>query len=231
MEKAEPNRKKRARLRCACAALLALILLVSSGFAFLKLVRGSAYRADPTALAPGDYVTTNVDLILGYAAEGYGPSGVTKTLYAVVPYDGRLAVVVLPRRYFPSAETVRRETEAFLGGALQEIDSYILVTGTGQALSEAEAGLFYDWFGENKDRLRALGLVPEGEEDYAHILSDTALRADRVGRVSTAAALTLTGLAWLLLIYAAVVLLRLSLGRYEQKETAPEGEPKTEEEA
>ena len=177
-----------------------------------------------------------------------GCAGRVTALYAVIPYDGRLSVVILPERYYESAALILGETYAFLNGETAALDRYFLVTGTTAALDETSAGMFYDWFGENRDWLAESGLVSAGVEDYAEVLSPVALRVDTVGKLPNVWAWVLTGLAWGLLIWCAVILLRWSLGKYspkpeaetadgelteteEETETEAEAEPEPEEES
>jgi hypothetical protein len=237
MEKQKLTRAKKAVIRAVCAAVLAVILLAASGFAVVRLVSGAKIRADISDLEVGDYVTTNVDMILGYFAEEYNSKDEDTAYYAVVPYDGKFSVVILPQRYFESADVIFDETYDFINGRRDSINSYVLVTGTAEELSETTAGMFYDWFGLNKDWMTEAGLIDGEVEDYADYLSVVALRGDRVGHVSSVAAWILTAAAWVLLIYAAVVLLRWTLGKYEEvlvaeetvEEAAVEEEPAEEE--
>lgn len=220
MEKPTNKRAKRAVIRACAAAVLALVLLAATGFAVVDMLRGPDVTADMTGLAPGDFVTTNVDMILGYFAEEYNGKDEVTALYAVVPYGGRFAVVILPERYFDSADTVYDSTYDFINGRTAFINDYILVTGTAEELTDETAAMFYDWFGLNKDWMAEAGLVDADVQDYADHLSLVALRADMTGRLPAVWAWTLSGIAWALLMYAVIVFLRLTLGKY-----APEPEP------
>lgn len=213
-------------MRACAAALLALALLAATGFAIVDLLRGPVVTADASQLSPGGYITTNVDMILGYFAEEYSSgSGETTAVYAVVPYDGRFFAVILPERYFDSADVIYSSTYDFINGRTDSINSYILVTGTAEELSEQTAAMFYDWFGLNLDWMTEAGLTGGEVDDYADHISLVALRADVTGRLPSAWTWALTGAAWALLIYAAAVFLRLTLGKYAPKpQTGPDPE-------
>lgn len=223
MSRKSENRAKNARLRAVCAIILALVLLASTGFAVVDMLRGAEFVSDATQLGVGDYVTTNIDMILGYYAEEYNKNDKVTALYAVVPYDGRFAAVILPQRYFESADVIFDSTYAFINGESGSVNEYILVTGTAEELTGETSGMLYEWFGLNKDWMTEAGLISGEVTDYAEHLSDVALRVDRTGALPTAWAVALTGLAWALLMYAVVVFLHLTLGRYDPKpETPPE---------
>ena len=183
MTKTTGKRAKRAFIRACAAILLALALLAATGFAIVDMLRGPKVTADASELSPGDYVTTNVDMILGYFAEEYNSRDEVTALYAVVPYGGRFAVIILPERYFDSAETVYDSTYDFINGRTAFINDYILVTGTAEELTDKTAAMFYDWFGLNKDWMAEAGLVDADVQDYADHLSLIALRADMTGRL------------------------------------------------
>lgn len=216
MEKQKNPRAQRAIARAVIAAVLGLILLAASGFAIVKLVKGAEVRSGLGGLEKSDYITTNVDMILGYFAEEYTGDRV-KTHYAVIPENGMLYAVILPERYFESADTIFGATYDFINGRADRLSKYILVTGTAEELTDDTATMFYDWFGLNKDWLAEAGLVGSEVTDYTDHICLTALRADRTGRVSTVWAWVLTGLAWAGFIYAAIILLRLSMGKYGPK--------------
>lgn len=217
------KRAKRAVIRACAAVFAALVMLAATGFAIVDLLRGSAAVADVTRLSSGDYVTVNIDMILGYFAEEYSRgSGETTAVYAIVPCNGRFCAVILPERYFDSAGVIYDSTYDFINGRTDSISSYILVTGTAEELTDETITMFYDWFGLNRDWMTEVGLTGGEVEDYADHISIIALRADTTGRLPSAWTWALTGAAWALLIYAAVVFLRLTLGKYAPK---PEPEP------
>lgn len=224
MEKQKNPRAQSAIARAVIAAVLGLILLAASGFAIIKLVKGAEIRSELKGIEKGDYITTNVDMILGYFAEEYTGDKV-KTHYAIVPENGMLYAVILPERYFDSADTIFDATYDFINGRTDRLSSYILVTGTAEELPDNTASMFYDWFGLNKDWMSEAGLVSGDVSDYANHICLTALRGDRTGTVSIVWAWVLTGLAWAGFIYAAIVFLRLTLGKYNPKPEAAESAP------
>lgn len=224
MEKQKNPRAQRAIARAVIAVILGLILLAASGFAIVKLVKGAEIRSELKGLQKGDYITTNVDMILGYFAEEYTGDKV-KTHYAIVPENGVLYAVILPERYFDSADTIFDAAYDFINGRTDRLSSYILVTGTAEELPDSTASMFYDWFGLNKDWMSEAGLISGDVSDYANHICLTALRGDQTGSVSTVWAWVLTGLAWAGFIYAAIVFLRLTLGKYEPKTETAESVP------
>lgn len=224
MEKQKNPRAQRAIARAVIAAVLGLILLAVSGFAIVKLIKGAELRSELDGLQKGDYITTNVDMILGYFAEEYTGDKV-KTHYAVVPEKGVLYAVILPERYFDSADTIFDATYDFINGRTDRLSSYILVTGTAEELTDDTAAMFYEWFGLNKDWLAEVGLVDAEVTDYTNHVCLTALRGDQTGSVSMVWAWVLTGLAWAGFIYAAIILLRLTLGKYDPKPEAAGSAP------
>lgn len=209
--------------------LVALILLQSSGFAALDILRGARELEQLSVHETGTYTVKNIDYILDFYCEEYNSDGETTAWYAVVPQGGVLVTYILPRDYFESAEAVLYDTYDWLNGVTTERNRYFVAKGTVEILNpEAEESL-YAWFSETNGWMREAGVVGEAE-DYSEHLSIMAVRVGRIGSVSETAAYIMSGLAALLLAYTVVTVIRFALGKYRKNKDDTEKDPGEEKE-
>lgn len=239
----DPKRERGAWIRCCVSVLLAVILLAVSGFGIFKMlstpavfqsIDGTEEQAgDPTgsvadietvtipASAVGDYVQSEVYLLLDHFAEGSRGDTVTER-YAVVPVSGKMVAFCFPARWFDSENAIYEATQGLLTGTSYYIDSYIRVTGTVAEMPERVSEQFYDWFSENKEWMEQGGLIA-ASDDYADTLSDVMVKVDYVGHFSQTAVIVLTVLAGLCLLYAIYELISILAKGYAPK-AAPAAE-------
>jgi len=211
------NARLRSALTRALAALLiALVLLSLSGFSFVDLLRGAKKVSTVGENDLGDYVSAEVNCILGYYAEDASASGSVKGRYAVVKLGDMLVTVHLSARYLESADVIFGETDAFYSGSLSALTHYFVVNGTVRELGSDAQALFYDWFGEHQGELVSCGAI-DSVSDYVEILSDCSIEVDSVGSLSSGAAIALSIIAWVCLFYMAIVLIMAAWGRYDDK--------------
>ena len=205
---------RHAVIRAISAVLLALIFLAITGFAFIKLISGPSSVSDFDNVSDGDYVTANISLIMDFYAEGYAHTdGDATTLYAVTAGDEYFYTVIVPKRYFDSANTINQDTLNFMLGTRSSLNRYFTVTGTIYTLSDTELSYLYNWFTENMQWLQSSDVIGE-VSDYSDYLSVYALRVDYIGNLPTVWVYILSSLAWLLLVYAIIVFIRIALGKY-----------------
>lgn len=208
----DPIRLRHALIRMIAGILAAVLLLAVSGFGVFRLLRGGDTFTTIDEVQPGDYVSRDVYLILGYFASGYRGDHVTEQ-YAVVPIDGKMVAFCFPERWFESAGTILSNTQNLLTGNASTIDQYIRVAGTVKAIPEEASNQLYSWFGENKDWMTQAGMIGE-VEDYADFLPEVVIQVDAVGSMSSGWVVALSIAAALCLVYAVIVLVRIALKKY-----------------
>ena len=245
MKQNDPIRVKKATTRLIAALLAALVLLAVSGFGIFKMlgtpksltadysdmsydVEGSA-EPEPvkTGAQVGDFVEHEVNLILKNFAEGTR-GGTVRERYAVVPVQGKLVAFRFPQRWLESEQAVVDATQDLLNGVGQEIDKYIVVRGTVQALPEAVSGELYSWFADNQEWMQQGGLI-SSEQDAAASLADYMVSVDTVGKLPFGAVIGLTAAAGLCLLYALYELIRILARGYAVKQTEAEAAAEIEE--
>ena len=215
METTAPNKKLRhAAVRAVSAVLLALALLAVTGFSFIKLMLGPDFITSFDNVSEGDYVSANISLIIDFYAEGYSHAGGDATsLYAVSAGDEDFYTIVVPKRYFDSANTINQDTLSYMLGTRSSLSRFFTVTGTVHVLSDSELSYLYQWFSDNMQWLQSTDVIGE-VSDYSDYLSVYALRVDYVGRLPAVWVYVLSSIAWLLLVYAVIILIRFALGKY-----------------
>ena len=181
-------------IRACGALLLAVVLLGITNFSFITLIQG-AKEVHEIQGKEGAFVKRDIFAILGfYREDAHGR-------YAVVPMGNEFVTVLLPRRYFQSANTVFIETLNYIDGGQSVLDKYFVVEGMVSTLTGTESAALYDWFGANKDWMFETGTIAY-TDDYADYLSDYVLLVDIVNNRRISSVLILTGLAAACLIYA-----------------------------
>jgi hypothetical protein len=221
------NRTRRAALiRALCAVLAALVLLAVTNFSVFRLLAGPRPLEALTEAELGTYTVRELDSILDFYAEETTGGDVT-AWYAVVPQGDMLVTYLLPSGYFSAAETVLYDTVEWLNGRLETRGRYFTAAGTVARLEPEAEELLYQWFSEAGAQLRAAGVVGDSE-DYADCLSPYVVRVDRVGRWTPAAVWALSGAAALLAVYAAIVAVRIGLGKYRDGAAAQNSDPREE---
>lgn len=223
--KNDPERVSRAWLRFGAALVCAFILLAVTSFGFVRLLRGGTPILKLDRLVPGDYVQQDVSIVLDNIATGYRGEKATE-VYGVVPLQGKFYVFCFPERWFVSELAVREQTDAWLGDPSLDRDQYMLLSGTAQTLPDSAAKKARAWLARNEDTLRAIGMIPAGQatEDC---IDPCVIYVDRVGGLPFGTVILLTAAAFLLVLYALAVLLRIAVRGYPPR---PEKAPKKEKE-
>lgn len=211
------NKKLRnAIIRMAAGIVAAVLLLVVTGFAPIKLLKGPEESDAIQDNDAGDFVERDIYAILGFYADSENSKDETVGRYAVVPMNGELVSVYFTKRYLDSADSVCDATYDFINGDVSSLDSYVTVEGTVGTLDEDASGLMYDWFGTNKDQMVEMNLIAD-TDDYSDYLSDDVLIVDTVNGYSETAVLITGILAALCALYAVVEIVLMATGFYLPK--------------
>lgn len=206
---------KAAMIRAGAAFLVALLLLGVTQLAFIDMLRGATENEAVQDAELGSFIKRNIFAILGFYPDDGSEDTATST-YAVVPMSGKLVTVHFTKRYMESAESVQKATYDYINGNIALLDSYFVVEGTTQTLSEERSTQLYDWFASNKDWMVEAGVITDTDDNAAY-LSDVVLKVDAVKGMNETLVLIFTGLAAALLLYFLVELVLMATGVYLQK--------------
>ncbi len=213
------NKRGFAILRAAAAVVAAAVILFATGFAIARVIRGGETVTDTSALVNGAFVEIDAVFIMDIVGEERNAGGDITAYYAIVPVGDQFVTVRFPASWQDSIVTLRDASMAYLTGESSTMPYHILVTGTGRTLTdESVAQLTVDWFNENGARMVESGVIAE-VDDYSVYLCPVLLDADRVGNVSVTAAVTLSVIAGVLLVYAVVEFTLVGVGVYGKKES------------
>lgn len=215
-EMVEDKRPRYSVIRMASALLLAAMLLAVTGFTPIKMLRGPTETEAIQNNEIGDFVSRDINAILGFYADDINSGGETIGRYAVVPMDGQFVSAHFTKRYLESADSVYASTNDYISGN-SYLDVYVVVEGTVQMLSEESSGLMYDWFGKNRGELIASKMIAD-TDDYSDYLTDYVLMVDRVGRFTESSLSVLACLAGLFVLYAIIELFLMARGFYLPRE-------------
>lgn len=200
------KRLRDALIRVGAAFIAAIILLSITSFSFIDLIKGPKETESLQSEEIGAFVKYKIYVILGTYANGE---------YALIPMDGKIVTVHFTKRYLESVDTIATESQNYFNG-LQMFDKYVIVQGTADTLDEDLSTQMYDWFGNNKEWMVDKRVITD-TSDYADYLSDSLLTVDTVNSQNQNFVFVLTGIAALLLLYAVVELLLMSVGFYLAK--------------
>lgn len=205
-------RLKKALLRCGVALIVIIALLAATRFSVFGIIKGAKETSSLASETEGSFVKRDIYAIVGCSdTEKSGETVVGE--YAVVPMDGKFAVVHLPRRFLSTADTVQEETKSYIDGSITTLDKYFVVDGTVTKLSDDQQKKLSDWFTANKDYLVQTHVIDESG-DASTYLSDALLEVDRINGMSEIMVIVLSGIAGALLVYVIVELILMACGFY-----------------
>lgn len=210
------KRLKSAIIRMAAALVAAAIMLAITGFAPITLLKGPEETEAIQSNELGDFVCRDIYVILGFYANDKNKSDETTGRYAAVPMNGKLVSVYFTERYLKSAGAVCDNTYDFVNGKAEKLDKYVVVEGTVEKIGEDASALMYDWFGTNKDQLVEIKMIAD-TDDYSDYLSDYLLVVDTVKSHSETYVYVTGIIAAMLLLYAIVEIVLMSIGFYLPK--------------
>ncbi|MCD7844718.1 MAG: hypothetical protein LUG57_02465 [Oscillospiraceae bacterium] len=242
------SKKTFALIRALVAVLLAVILLAASGLAVINLLAGPTEVTDGSALTAGQYVQIDVSYVMDIIGAENDASGNPVAYYAVTPVGNQFVAIRFPASQYDEFAQLTTETNNYLTGTSSAMSYHIIVSGQTTDNITTVDRLLTQWYDSNSEWMISAGVIAEVSDGYTY-LSAVTVQADRVGSVSYGAAIALTIIAALLIVYAVVELALILAGVYnpdyrkkaqkakapkEKKEPAPQpaSEPvKTEAEA
>ena len=210
------NKKTFAWIRAAAALVLALVFLAVTGFAFVDILAGPASIADGAVVEEGAYLKADVMFVMDIVGVEKNAVGKEVAYYAVSPVGSSFMMIRYPLADSLAVQGLEEDTRKFLAGESLDMAFRVIVTGVAEPADDTVSGMLAEWFGENVDWMVAAGVIPQ-LEDYSAYISPYVLRAGTVGSVSYGAALALTVLAALLVVYAIVEAVLVFGGVYNKK--------------
>lgn len=210
------NKKTFAWIRAAAALVLALVFLAVTGFAFVDMLAGPASITDGAVIEDGAYLKADVTFIMDIVGVEKNAAGKEVAYYAVSPVGSSFMMIRYPLGDIPGVRGLEEETRQFLEGESLTMDFRMIVTGMVEPANDTVSGMLAEWFGENVDWMVAAGVIPQ-LDDYSAYLSSYVIQAGTVGTMGYGAALALTVMAALLVVYAIVEAVLISSGVYNKK--------------
>ena len=203
--------------------IAAVIILGSTGWAFLDLMGTPAEITQGAELEDGAYVTAAV----GYLMDICGVEKTESTekivaYYAVAPIGDQFVVLRFPASEYDTIADFEAQTQAYLYGTQSSVPFRMTVTGMARQTDETVAGLLSVWFSQNGTWMSRSGLIAE-VEDYNTYLCPFMIDTGSVGTVGAGAAVTMTAIAGALILWALAELVLLFVP------SRPKAEKKTEE--
>lgn len=211
------NKKKTfALIRAAAAVAAAVILLACSGFAFVDLLGSPQAVDDGSQLSDGDYVQADLAYIMDICGVEKTESGKEVAYYAIAPIGNEFVVIRFPASEYDSVLVLKGDTLNFLKGQSDSMSFHILVTGKTVETPVSVDRLLTQWFSENAEWMSQSGVIG-AVEDYSQYLCAYTIEADRAGSVSYGAAVAMSVIALILVVYAVVELVCILAGVYNKK--------------
>lgn len=210
------NKKTFAWVRAAAALVLALIFLAVTGFAFTDMLAGPGSITDGAVIEDSAYLKADVMFVMDIVGVEKNAAGKEVAYYAVSPVGSSFMMIRYPLADSLAVQGLEEETRKFLEGESLDMAFRVIVTGMVEPANDTVSGMLAEWFGENVDWMVTAGVIPQ-LEDYSAYISPYVLRAGTVGTMNYTAALVMTVLAALLVVYAIVEAVLVFGGVYNKK--------------
>ena len=209
------NKKTFAWVRAAAALVLAVVFLAVTGFAFVDMLAGPASITDGAAIEDGAYLKADVTFIMDIVGVEKNAAGKEVAYYAVSPVGSSFMMIRYPLVDSLGIQGLEEDTRKFLTGESLDMAFRMIVTGMAVPANDTVTGMLAEWFAGNVDWMVAAGVIPQ-LDDYSAYISPFVIQAGTVGTMSYAAALVMTVLATLLVVYAIVEVALILGGVYNK---------------
>lgn len=213
------NKKNFAFLRAALAVVLAVAVVIVSGFAFVYQCKGPTAVQDGAQLAEERYVSTDVKWIMDVCGEEVNSEGKTLYYYAVAPVGNRFVLLRFGANMLDDLTALEKSTMDYLTGTSMAMDIHLPVRGMTEKAQPGAYSLLSEWFNGNIEWMNLAGVVGENPS-AAEYLANEVILVDQVGSMHYLASLGLSLLAALLVLYAVIELLLVASGFYKDSKVA-----------
>ncbi|MCC8357485.1 MAG: hypothetical protein LJU34_06550, partial [Oscillospiraceae bacterium] len=218
-------KKNFALVRALIAVILAVVLLAVSGFAVIDLIAGPTEVTDGSTLTAGQYVQIDVSYVMDIIGSESDASGNVVAYYAVVPVGNQFVAVRFPAAQYDEFEELKTETNNYLTGASSSMSYHILVSGQTTDNITTVDRLLSQWYDDNSEWMISSSVIAEVDNGYTYLCAVT-VQADRAGNLSYGAAVAVSIIAALLIVYAIVELVLILAGVYNPKTAKTAKAPK-----
>lgn len=218
-------KKNFALVRALIAVILAVVLLGVSGFAVIDLLAGPTEVTDGSTLASGQYVQIDVSYVMDIIGSESDASGNVVAYYAVTPVGNQFVTVRFPASQYEEFAQLATETSNYLTGTSSSMSYHIIVSGQTTENITTVDRLLSQWYDSNSEWMISSGVIAEVSDGYTY-LSAVTVEADRVGTLSYGAAIALSVIAAVLIVYAVIELVLILTGVYNPKKAKKAKSPK-----
>lgn len=195
--------------RIGAAVIAAVVLLACTGWAFVYLLGAPEEITQGAELTDGAYVTADVSYLMDICGvERVEGTGEAAAYFAIAPIGNQFVVLRFPAEEYDTIAAFEADTQAYLDGTRTTLPFRMSVTGMARELEEPVASLLSSWFSSNANRMSQSGLIA-AVEDYGAYLCGCMIDTGSTGSVSVTAAVVMTVIAAVLIVYAVVELVLL----------------------
>lgn len=209
-----------AAVRAALALVLAFVLVLVSGFAFVYQLGGATAVTDGAQLEGKRYVSADVKWVMDVVGtETSKATGKTLYYYVVAPIGNRFALLRVDAGQLEDVKALKEETTALLVGESKAMTIHLPVSGMVAPAEQGAFSLLSSWFNKNIGWMTIAGVVG-ADPSAADYLVDECILVDQVGARSEGVSALLSIGALLCVLYAAVELVLMAVGHYRQSRAA-----------
>lgn len=209
-----------AAIRAAIALVIALALVIVSGFAFVYQLGGATEVTDGAQLDGNSYVSADIKWVMDVVGtETSRASGKVLYYYVVAPVGNRFTLLRVSADQLEDVQALKAETTALLVGESKAMTIHMPVRGMVAQAEQGAYSLLNSWFNDNIEWMTIAGVVGE-EPSAADYLVDECILVDQVGAFGEAVSAVLSIAAALLVLYALVECALMAAGHYKESRVA-----------
>lgn len=209
-----------AAIRAAIALVIALALVIVSGFAFVYQLGGATEVTDGAQLDGNSYVSADIKWVMDVVGtETSRASGKVLYYYVVAPVGNRFTLLRVSADQLEDVQALKAETTALLVGESKAMTIHMPVRGMVAQAEQGAYSLLNSWFNDNIEWMTIAGVVGE-EPSAADYLVDECILVDQVGAFGEAVSAVLSIAAALFVLYALVECALMAAGHYKESRVA-----------
>lgn len=209
-----------AAIRAAIALVIALALVIVSGFAFVYQLGGATEVTDGAQLDGNSYVSADIKWVMDVVGtETSRASGKVLYYYVVAPVGNRFTLLRVSADQLEDVQALKAETTALLVGESKAMTIHMPVRGMVAQAEQGAYSLLNSWFNDNIEWMTIAGVVGE-EPSAADYLVDECILVDQVGAFGEGLSAVLSIAAALFVLYALVECALMAAGHYKESRVA-----------
>lgn len=209
-----------AAIRAAIALVIALALVIVSGFAFVYQLGGATEVTDGAQLDGNSYVSADIKWVMDVVGtETSRASGKVLYYYVVAPVGNRFTLLRVDADQLEDVQALKAETTALLVGESKAMTIHMPVRGMVAQAEQGAYSLLNSWFNDNIEWMTIAGVVGE-EPSAADYLVDECILVDQVGAFGEGLSAVLSIAAALFVLYALVECALMAAGHYKESRVA-----------